>query len=81
MEEDRTQVILCISSMVLKLLFLKTSTMKAGNISIKSLHDPQKETLRLCMEVFQMRNDRQQHLKRSPRSDKDVGVCEKNKNK
>lgn len=52
MEENRTQVIFYISSMVLKLLFLKTSTMKAGNISIKSLQDPQKETLISCMEVF-----------------------------
>jgi len=81
MEEIRTQVILCISSMVLKLLFLKTSTRQLGNIAIKSLHEPQKETLISCTEVFQMCNDRQEHLKTSLRSDKDVWVCEKNKNK
>lgn len=60
MEENRTQVILCIRNMVLKLFFLKTSTMKAGNLSIRSLYDPQKETLISCIEVLQMRNNRQQ---------------------
>lgn len=81
MEESRTQVILCISSTVLKLLFLKTATIKVGNTSVKCLHSPPKETLILCTVVVQVRNNRQQHLKRSLRNHKDVRVWEKNKNR
>lgn len=54
---------------------------KLGSISIKSLHNPQKETLISCIELFQMHDDRRQHLRRSLRTDKDAVFCGKKKRK
>lgn len=47
MEESRTQVILCISSTVLKLLLLKTATIKVGNTSVKCLHSSTKRNINI----------------------------------